>query len=197
MNVWWTAGRPAALHDGGVCSVHHVSRGVIADAGVLAHEQADGEDVGLAMDAHAVVGVHVGEDELGVRPLLGHRWNEDDEDEHTCDGGCGWVEDGVCWKRRKDLFTPFTALVALFWLWITGAADRERIVTLALDFRKRMYAPLLLGYYGSSHLTRARADLVSRLPAVAAALDRHVAGDRKSTRLNSSHMPVSRMPSSA
>ena len=40
-----------------------------------------------------------------------------------------------------------------------------------------MYAPLPLGYYGSSvHFTRARADLASGLPAVAAALDRHVAG---------------------
>jgi len=176
MNMWWTASRPAALHDGSVCSVHHVSRGVVADAGVLAHEQPDGEDVGLAMDAHAVVGVHVGEDELGVRPLLGHRWNEDDKDEHTCDGGYGWVEDGVCWKRRKDLFTPFTALVALFWLWITGAADRERIVTLALDFRKQMYAPLPLGYYGSSHFTRARADLVSRLPTTSPACRRTSCG---------------------
>ena len=128
------------------------------------------------MDAHAVVGVHVGEDELGVRPLLGHRWNEDDEDEHTCDGGCGWVEDGVCWKRRKDLFTPFTALAALFWLWITGAADRERVVTLALDFRKRMYTLLPLGYYGSSHFTRARADLVSRLPTTSPACRRTSCG---------------------
>lgn len=73
--------------------------------------------------------------------------------------------------------TPFAALAALFWLRITGAADGERELTLALDFRKRMYAPLPWGYYGSSvHFTRARADLASGLPAVAAALDRHVAG---------------------
>jgi len=39
-----------------------------------------------------------------------------------------------------------------------------------------MYTPLPLGYYGSSHLTCARADLVSRLPGVAAALDHHVIG---------------------
>ncbi|EER90887.1 protein ECERIFERUM 26-like [Sorghum bicolor] len=73
--------------------------------------------------------------------------------------------------------TPFAALAALFWLRITGAADGEGELTLALDFRKRMYAPLPLGYYGSSvHFARARADLASGLPAVAAALDRHVAG---------------------
>lgn len=73
--------------------------------------------------------------------------------------------------------TPFAALAALFWLRIAGAADGERALTLALDFRKRMYAPLPCGYYGSAvHLTRARADLASGLPAVAAALDRHVAG---------------------
>ncbi|KAJ1293637.1 hypothetical protein BS78_01G084000 [Paspalum vaginatum] len=73
--------------------------------------------------------------------------------------------------------TPFAALAALFWIRIAGAADGERELTLALDFRKRMYAPLPWGYYGSAvHLTRARADLASGLPAVAAALDRHVAG---------------------
>ncbi|KAG2545933.1 protein ECERIFERUM 26-like [Panicum virgatum] len=73
--------------------------------------------------------------------------------------------------------TPFAALAALFWLRITGAADGERELTLALDFRKRMYAPLPWGYYGSVvHFTRARADLASGLPAVAAALDAHVAG---------------------
>jgi len=72
--------------------------------------------------------------------------------------------------------TPFAALAALFWLRITGAADGERELTLALDFRKRMYAPLPWGYYGSVvHFTRARADLASGLPAVAAALDAHVA----------------------
>lgn len=76
--------------------------------------------------------------------------------------------------------TPFAALAALFWLRIVGAgadADGERELTLALDFRKRMYAPLPLGYYGSVvHFTRARADLASGLASVAAALDRHVAG---------------------
>uniref|UniRef100_A0A0A9DHY5 Uncharacterized protein n=1 Tax=Arundo donax TaxID=35708 RepID=A0A0A9DHY5_ARUDO len=73
--------------------------------------------------------------------------------------------------------TPFAALAALFWLRVAGAADGERGLTLALDFRKRMYAPLPTGYYGSAvHFTHARADLSSGLPAVAAALDRHVAG---------------------
>ncbi|CAN6322635.1 unnamed protein product [Urochloa humidicola] len=75
--------------------------------------------------------------------------------------------------------TPFAALAALFWLRIAGAAaaDGERELTLALDFRKRMYAPLPWGYYGSVvHFTRARADLAAGLPAVAAALERHVAG---------------------
>ena len=86
MNAWWPARRPAASTTAACVNVvHHVSRGVVADAGVLAHEQADGEDVGLAMDAHAIVGVHVGEDELGAGPLLGHRRDEDDEDEHTGD----------------------------------------------------------------------------------------------------------------
>ncbi|CAN6303578.1 unnamed protein product [Urochloa humidicola] len=71
--------------------------------------------------------------------------------------------------------TPFAALAALFWLRI-AAADGERELTLALDFRKRMYAPLPWGYYGSVvHFTRARADLAAGLPAVAAALERHVA----------------------
>ncbi|CAL4919016.1 unnamed protein product [Urochloa decumbens] len=74
--------------------------------------------------------------------------------------------------------TPFAALAALFWLQIAGGgADGEREITVALDFRKRMHAPLPWGYYGSAvHFTRARADLAAGLPAVAAALDRHVAG---------------------
>ncbi|CAN6309376.1 unnamed protein product [Urochloa humidicola] len=77
--------------------------------------------------------------------------------------------------------TPFAALAALFWLRIAGngaaADDGDRELTLALDFRKRMYAPLPWGYYGSAvHFTRARADLAAGLPAVAAALERHVAG---------------------
>ncbi|KAL6636912.1 hypothetical protein ACP70R_024484 [Stipagrostis hirtigluma subsp. patula] len=74
--------------------------------------------------------------------------------------------------------TPFAALAALFWLRVAAdAAGGERELTIALDFRKRMHAPLPTGYYGSAvHLTRARADLASGLPAVAAALDRHVAG---------------------
>lgn len=78
--------------------------------------------------------------------------------------------------------TPFAALAALFWLRITAnananAGDGERELTLALDFRKRMHAPLPTGYYGSAvHFTRARADLAAGLPGVAAAVDRHVAG---------------------
>ncbi|TVU45076.1 hypothetical protein EJB05_04547, partial [Eragrostis curvula] len=79
--------------------------------------------------------------------------------------------------------TPFAALAALFWLRVVANAnagdgeERERELTLALDFRKRMHAPLPTGYYGSAvHFTRARADLAAGLPAVAAALDRHVAG---------------------
>ncbi|CAL4935892.1 unnamed protein product [Urochloa decumbens] len=76
--------------------------------------------------------------------------------------------------------TPFAALAALFWLRIAGAGagdDGERDLTLALDFRKRMHAPLPWGYYGSAvHFTRARADLAAGLPDVAAALERHVAG---------------------
>ncbi|KAL6894065.1 hypothetical protein ACP4OV_008163 [Aristida adscensionis] len=79
--------------------------------------------------------------------------------------------------------TPFAALAALFWLRVAAAAGDaaaaggERELTLALDFRKRMHAPLPTGYYGSAvHLTRARADLAAGLPAVAAALDRQVAG---------------------
>ena len=50
------------------------------------------------------------------------------------------------------------------------------LLTLALDFRKRMYAPLPWGYYDIVvHFTRVRADLDVGLPAVAAALDHHVA----------------------
>ncbi|XP_062212386.1 protein ECERIFERUM 26-like [Phragmites australis] len=73
--------------------------------------------------------------------------------------------------------TPFAALAALFWLRVANAADGERELTLALDFRKRMHAPLPMAYFGSAvYVARARADLASGMPAVAAALDRHVAG---------------------
>lgn len=76
--------------------------------------------------------------------------------------------------------TPFAALAALFWLGVAGAGaaeESEKDLTLALDFRKKMHAPLPTGYYGSSvHFTRARADLASGLSAVATALDRRVAG---------------------
>ncbi|KAM3278018.1 hypothetical protein ACQJBY_045725 [Aegilops geniculata] len=72
--------------------------------------------------------------------------------------------------------TPFAALAALFWLRVAGA-EEERELTLAIDFRKKMHAPLPTGYYGSVvHFTRARGDLASGLAAVAAALDRRVAG---------------------
>uniref|UniRef100_A0ACD5WA87 Uncharacterized protein n=1 Tax=Avena sativa TaxID=4498 RepID=A0ACD5WA87_AVESA len=72
--------------------------------------------------------------------------------------------------------TPFAALAALFWLRLAGE-ESEKDLTLALDFRKKMHAPLPTGYYGSVvHFTRARADLASGLSAVAAALDRRVAG---------------------
>ncbi|GJN23348.1 hypothetical protein PR202_gb10990 [Eleusine coracana subsp. coracana] len=79
--------------------------------------------------------------------------------------------------------TPFAALAALFWLRIvtpnnTNAGEQE--LTLALDFRKRMHAPLPTGYYGSAvHFTRARADLAAGLAAAAAAVDRHVAGAKE------------------
>ncbi|KAK3149371.1 hypothetical protein QOZ80_3AG0216510 [Eleusine coracana subsp. coracana] len=76
--------------------------------------------------------------------------------------------------------TPFAALAALFWLRIVTPANTnagERELTLALDFRKRMHAPLPTGYYGSAvHFARARADLAAGLAAAAAAVDRHVAG---------------------
>lgn len=76
--------------------------------------------------------------------------------------------------------TPFAALAALFWLRVAGhdaAESRQKELTLALDFRKKMRAPLPTGYYGSAvHFTRARADLSSPLAAVAAALDACVAG---------------------
>jgi hypothetical protein len=70
--------------------------------------------------------------------------------------------------------TPFAGLAALFWTRLAAAGEGE--LTLALDFRKRMYAPLPMGYYGSAvHLARAGADLAAGLPAAAAALDRRVA----------------------
>ncbi|KAL5218172.1 hypothetical protein ABZP36_018856 [Zizania latifolia] len=73
--------------------------------------------------------------------------------------------------------TPFAALAALFWLRVAGGAAGEREMTLALDVRKRMHAPLPTGYYGSAvHFARARADLSSGLAGVAAELDRRVAG---------------------
>ncbi|XP_040378125.1 protein ECERIFERUM 26-like [Oryza brachyantha] len=69
--------------------------------------------------------------------------------------------------------TPFAALAALFWLRVAGGAAGERELTLALDFRKRMQAPLPTGYYGTAvHFAPARADLSSGLAAVAAAVDR-------------------------
>ncbi|KAG8062559.1 hypothetical protein GUJ93_ZPchr0003g16454 [Zizania palustris] len=73
--------------------------------------------------------------------------------------------------------TPFAALAALFWLRVAGGSAGEREMTLALDVRKRMHAPLPTGYYGSAvHFARARADLSSGLAGVAAELDRRVAG---------------------
>ncbi|KAF0914650.1 hypothetical protein E2562_031115 [Oryza meyeriana var. granulata] len=75
--------------------------------------------------------------------------------------------------------TPFAALAALFWLRVAGggaAEERERELTQALDFRKRMQAPLPTGYYGTAvHFAPSRADLSSGLAGVAAALDRRVA----------------------
>uniref|UniRef100_A0A0E0KIX7 Transferase family protein n=1 Tax=Oryza punctata TaxID=4537 RepID=A0A0E0KIX7_ORYPU len=75
--------------------------------------------------------------------------------------------------------TPFAALAALFWLRVTdggGGAAEERELTLALDFRKRMQAPLPTGYYGTAvHFATARADLSSGLASVAAAVDRRLA----------------------
>ncbi|EEE59916.1 hypothetical protein OsJ_12543 [Oryza sativa Japonica Group] len=75
--------------------------------------------------------------------------------------------------------TPFAALAALFWLRVAaaaadaaagGGAAQERDLTLALDFRKRMQAPLPTGYYGTAvHFATARADLSSGLASVSAA----------------------------
>ena len=63
--------------------IYHVSRCVVAEEGVLAHEQADEENVCLVVDSHAVVRVEVGEDELHARSLLGDRWNQDHQDKDT------------------------------------------------------------------------------------------------------------------
>uniref|UniRef100_A0A0E0GTJ9 Uncharacterized protein n=1 Tax=Oryza nivara TaxID=4536 RepID=A0A0E0GTJ9_ORYNI len=78
--------------------------------------------------------------------------------------------------------TPFAALAALFWLRVAadaaagGGAAEERELTLALDFRKRMQAPLPTGYYGTAvHFATARADLSSGLASVAAAVERRAA----------------------
>lgn len=53
---------------------------------------------------------------------------------------------------------------------------RGEELTLALDFRKRMQAPLPTGYYGTAvHFATARADLSSGLASVAAAVERRAA----------------------
>uniref|UniRef100_A0A0D9VYW1 Uncharacterized protein n=1 Tax=Leersia perrieri TaxID=77586 RepID=A0A0D9VYW1_9ORYZ len=80
--------------------------------------------------------------------------------------------------------SPFAALAALFWLRIVAVAGdgdgEEREMTLAIDFRKRMNAPLPTGYYGTAvHLAAARADVSSGLAHVAAAVERRVAAVRE------------------
>uniref|UniRef100_A0A0D3FNZ3 Uncharacterized protein n=1 Tax=Oryza barthii TaxID=65489 RepID=A0A0D3FNZ3_9ORYZ len=57
-----------------------------------------------------------------------------------------------------------------------GEMSSATELTLALDFRKRMQAPLPTGYYGTAvHFATARADLSSGLASVAAAVERRAA----------------------
>ncbi|XP_020094694.1 protein ECERIFERUM 26-like [Ananas comosus] len=84
--------------------------------------------------------------------------------------------------------SPFAALASLFWLRIASASsssspaaaaaavEGEAALTLGVDFRKRMSAPLPMGYYGNAvFFSRARADLSRGWAHAAAELDRHVA----------------------
>ena len=62
-------------------AINHVRRGVVSGERVLAHEQAEDEDVEVAADPGAVVGVEMGEDELGAGPLGGDGGHGDHEHE--------------------------------------------------------------------------------------------------------------------
>lgn len=62
---------------------YHVCRCVIADERVLAHQQPQGKDVGLAVDAHAIVCVQMREDELRARPLRRNGWDDDHQSKCT------------------------------------------------------------------------------------------------------------------
>nr|QSQ68615.1 hypothetical protein PY_026914 [Puya raimondii] len=84
--------------------------------------------------------------------------------------------------QTPDTPSPFAALASLFWLRIARArvrddeAEGEAALTLGVDFRKRMSAPLPMGYYGNAvFFSRARADLARGWAHAAAELDRHVA----------------------
>ncbi|CAD5183210.1 unnamed protein product [Musa acuminata subsp. malaccensis] len=83
--------------------------------------------------------------------------------------------------------SPFDALAALFWTRIARASTPEpdaplglADLTLCIDFRKHMHAPLPHGFYGNAfHFYRTRADLGSGLEHVAAELRRHAAAIRE------------------
>ena len=60
-------------------------------------------------------------------------------------------------------------------------------------FRGGLYSP----HFQTYNRNKQSITLNTKLPEDAAAFDELVRGDRKSTRLNSSHIPLSRMPSSA
>ncbi|OAY75591.1 Protein ECERIFERUM 26 [Ananas comosus] len=88
---------------------------------------------------------------------------------------------------QTETLSPFAALASLFWVRIASAsssssspaaaaAEGEAALTLGVDFRKRMSAPLPMGYYGNAvFFSRARADLSRGWAHAAAELDRHVA----------------------
>ena len=59
-------------------------RGVVSCERVLAHEQAQDKDVQVAANPGAVVGVEVGEHELGARPLGGNGRHGNHQHKHTC-----------------------------------------------------------------------------------------------------------------
>ncbi|MQL95211.1 hypothetical protein Taro_027876 [Colocasia esculenta] len=79
--------------------------------------------------------------------------------------------------------TPFDALASLFW-WrsrVAAAAGGPSSLTVCVDFRKMMYAPLPHGYFGNSlHFSRVDADLgpggADAWASAAGALRAHAAG---------------------
>ncbi|KAJ6806714.1 transferase [Iris pallida] len=75
--------------------------------------------------------------------------------------------------------TPFDILAALFWLSISSSSSGgpAAALTLCVEFRKSMHAPLPYGFFGNAlHFSKVEADLTSGWDSVAAAINRHLAG---------------------